>query len=394
MSDFDWDAYFGDLDESIQPNAELLKRLEGLTPEDQVKAPFYQFTNRIQSAYFARKADELIRAHEYGSQSLVVSSEADILDRPSPSWHIEGLIQENTICLLAGPGGIGKSFLALGMARAIASGAPFFGRKTKRGRVLYVAAEGVAAFGDRVRAWNDAHRSLTVPPNAITYVEAGVNLQVEESLAQVRELIETGEYSLVILDTLNQLAYFENENSNSEAGDVFRNIQSLRTVREGTSILVIDHTPVNGGKARGASAKRDNSDTVIMAIPAGEGGRDGFSLSTQSADGGKQKDGTEIAWHGFGLQSVGNSAVVVNNGGKRPLSPYWAQSLVILQDGAAHSTSEIRQACGIDGDIRSAEGKRLKREIDHWEDAGLVVRSGTKTRPMYALTAQAKAVLQ
>ncbi|MFJ6534425.1 AAA family ATPase [Microbacterium sp. NPDC091662] len=260
----DWGTFLDYVDRTLDlPDGATLA---GMKPEEIAELPSVKFRETVRSRYLARKADALIRAHEYGEQKLVLSSEADIRNRPSPEWLVADLIQENTIALLAGPGGLGKSFLALGLARAIACGAPFFGKQTKRGRVLYVVAEGAAAFGDRIDAWNEAHPSLQVPRNAVTYVEAGVNLQVEESLEQVRELIRDGEYSLVILDTLNQLAYFENENNNAEAGTVFRNIQSLRMAREGTSILVLDHTPAGGGKARGATAKRDNSDTVIMAI--------------------------------------------------------------------------------------------------------------------------------
>lgn len=359
-----------------------------LTPEQQGKHPFGKMMDSLMSEVRRAKAREAVEAARLDPLPFVVSTEADILNRPSPRWLVQDLIQESTICMLAGPGGLGKSFLALAIARAMASGGPFFGKQTQQGRTLYVVAEGAAAFGDRVKAWNEAHPMLRVPGDAIAYVEQGVNLKDAQSVKTLANMVKDGDYSLVILDTLSQLGYLDNENNNAEVALTFRAIKSIRDAREGTTVLVLDHTPVGGGKVRGATSKRDNSDTVIMAIPTG----DTFSLSTMNEDGGKQKDGRAIEWHGFGLQTVGNSAIVVNNGGTRPLSPYWAQCFPVLEDLKPHSTTELREATGITGTMQSAEGKRLKNELDHWVRDGLVIREGSTKNTTYRLAEHVKAV--
>ncbi len=387
MSTLDWTKLAKVLDANMEEPADW----DTMSPADKEESEYGALIKGVIVDYKKAKVADLVEQMRIEPEPFVIASEADILSSPSPDWLVQDLIQENTIAMLAGPGGLGKSFLALAIARALACGAPFFGKKTKQGKTLYVAAEGVSAFGDRVKAWNEAHNSLTVPADAIAYVKQGVNLKDPQSVEKLAETVATGDYSLVILDTLSQLGYLDNENNNAEVALTFRAIKSIRDAREGTSILVLDHTPVGGGKVRGATSKRDNSDTVIMAIPVGEQGENGFSLSTQNEHGGKQKDGRAIEWHGFALQPVLNSAVVVNNGGKRPLSPYWELCLVALQEGPK-STTELREAAGITGDMRSDEGKRFKRELDHWEKAELVVRGGSKTRPVYTLAPHVAAV--
>ncbi|MGN7976518.1 AAA family ATPase [Microbacterium sp. 22195] len=346
---------------------------------------FEELAGKVTTAYEKELAVRIVRQMFQPHEPLVLSTEADILRRPSPEWLIHGLIQENTIALLAGPGGLGKSFLALGMARSIAAGRMFFNRSVKKGRVLYVAAEGVSAFGDRVRAWNEANPGITVPADGITYVESGVNLQDEGSVQRLAEIVAEGEYALVILDTLSQLGHMENENNNAEVAQVFRQVKKLRDVRQGTSILVIDHTPAQGGKVRGATAKRDNADTVIIAIPHEPDAP--FTLSTRLEDGGKQKDGVMEEWHGFTLQPVGKSAVIMNDGNnRRPESPLRKQALEVMSDGAEWSGTDLRAALGIKGDSRSPEGKRLLLQLGHAERDGFLTKKGSTRNVRYQVT--------
>ncbi|MGU3656790.1 AAA family ATPase [Methylobacterium fujisawaense] len=51
-------------------------------------------------------------------------------------WYVPGLIPHNEVTMLTGKGGIGKSLLALQALICIALGLPFFGRPTKRARVV------------------------------------------------------------------------------------------------------------------------------------------------------------------------------------------------------------------------------------------------------------------
>jgi hypothetical protein len=61
-------------------------------------------------------------------------------DYPTPQFLVPGLIVEG-LTLLAGRPKIGKSWLALACAVAVATGGEFLGRKATQGEVLYLALE-------------------------------------------------------------------------------------------------------------------------------------------------------------------------------------------------------------------------------------------------------------
>lgn len=76
---------------------------------------------------------------------------AELLDVMDVDWTddedaevpniVEGLVVDEDVTLLGGHGGIGKSFLALQMACAVALGQPVLGQATRQMRVLYYSAE-------------------------------------------------------------------------------------------------------------------------------------------------------------------------------------------------------------------------------------------------------------
>lgn len=78
-------------------------------------------------------------------------TEASLLDRMSIDWTgeddadvpdiVEGLVADEEVTLLGGHGGVGKGFLALQMACAVALGEPILNNATRQSRVLYYSAE-------------------------------------------------------------------------------------------------------------------------------------------------------------------------------------------------------------------------------------------------------------
>ncbi|NTT85737.1 AAA family ATPase [Tabrizicola fusiformis] len=83
--------------------------------------------------------------------ALPQETPAQMLGRMTVNWDgeddpevpdiVEGLVADEDVTLLGGHGGIGKSFLALQMACAVALGEPILGCKTRQNRVLYYSAE-------------------------------------------------------------------------------------------------------------------------------------------------------------------------------------------------------------------------------------------------------------
>ena len=63
-------------------------------------------------------------------------------DFPDPEWLVEDVLAKNSICVIAGDGGHGKSWLSLALALSVASGRDWLGHfKVKRGPVVYIDQE-------------------------------------------------------------------------------------------------------------------------------------------------------------------------------------------------------------------------------------------------------------
>jgi RecA-family ATPase len=130
--------------------------LSRLGARDKAKRPDYaQSTIGAALAHLANDA-ALIRHGAEVASSLLSAEERDdngssLLDRLSVDWGagddaevidiVDGLVADEDVTLLGGHGGIGKSFLALQIACAVATGEKILYRETRQCRVLYYSAE-------------------------------------------------------------------------------------------------------------------------------------------------------------------------------------------------------------------------------------------------------------
>src|SRR5690625_6900970 len=79
-------------------------------------------------------------------------------------WVITDMVPAGGVVSLVGGSGVGKSFVAVDMACAIASGSEWLGYSVEQaGSVVYVAAEGGGGIDKRVLAWAQQHSMDDVP---------------------------------------------------------------------------------------------------------------------------------------------------------------------------------------------------------------------------------------
>lgn len=92
-------------------------------------------------------------------------------------YLVKGVIERGRLCLIFGPSGDGKTFFTADLAGHIAVGMPWRERRTKKGLVVYVAAEAGASILRRFYAWREHHmgdaREGHIPLSIIT---RGINL--------------------------------------------------------------------------------------------------------------------------------------------------------------------------------------------------------------------------
>src|SRR3569833_2294478 len=122
--------------------------------------------------------------------------------RPPRSDLLAPWLASDSRSLVYGPPGIGKSFLALGIAWAVASGTSFLGWKAPRPRrVLYVDGEmGAAEISDRVALFGPQPDRLSNVPHVRPGGER-LDLGTEDGI--VRLMAGWKDPQLLVLDTLS-----------------------------------------------------------------------------------------------------------------------------------------------------------------------------------------------
>ncbi len=184
------------------------------------------------------------------------------------TWLIDAVIPEAPITMIYGASGSGKTFVALDMAAAIATGTVWRGRAVKQTPVLYVCAEGATGFKMRLRAYQAAKGTSLTHMSVL----AGVTPDLR-SAAEMQELInavEGQEFGVMVIDTLAASAPGANENSSEDMGRVLHHCKHLH-IATGASIILVHHSGKDDSKgSRGWSGLKGNVDAEIEVARDGE----------------------------------------------------------------------------------------------------------------------------
>jgi hypothetical protein len=194
---------------------------------------------------------ELARQVEgHGAGSSVRLASVDRLDvrsllaAPPPPirWAWQGYIESGTLTVLHGDGGLGKSQLALGLARATVQGGHFLHRPTRQSRVMIVDGEnGLDEIARRLHGWD-----FTEHADSIDYLRADAPVLDPSDMSGLRQEIRTSAIGLAILD--GQRALWPGDER--EALEVVRLYQALyHEVAEptGAAVLLLHHDNKGGG---------------------------------------------------------------------------------------------------------------------------------------------------
>jgi hypothetical protein len=198
------------------------------------------------------------------------------IDMPPERPIVAGLIDEASRVILAGPPATGKTWLALDLARAVASGEPWLGHfPVNQAPVLYVDEESHTRGLKTRLTLLDAGNPL--PEDLPLWFSVGHGLRIDAVRPRqiLDQLMRQHEPGLVIFDSLTRV-HGANENSAGEMADVFANFEELRRAYECT-ILLIDHLRKRGlindqeEMLRGSTEKRAWPDTILFATPGERG---------------------------------------------------------------------------------------------------------------------------
>ena len=211
-------------------------------------------------------------------------------------WQIKHIIPAESIGMLFGGSGTFKSFIALDCALHVAHGLPWMGRRTNRGPVLYIAAEGGAGLWGRIDAWHRARR-LRWQAAEIFVVPAAVDLTADAwRVVDAAQAVGVTP-AMVVVDTLSQ-TYAGEENSANEMAAYLRELGVRFRQLWQAAVLLIHHTGHQATeRPRGSSAIRSNLDFMLGVF------RDEKEmLATVTCA--KQKDGELFSDATFALRSI------------------------------------------------------------------------------------------
>ena len=284
-----------------------------------------------------------------------------ITNVPEPEPLVPGWLFRRSFAALSAPPKTGKTFIALDLALALATGTRWVGGNIPRqGRVLYIIGEGVSGVGQRVRAWKQEH------PNAsangwIDFVPTAVQLKEREQAHLLLELAAARDYDLIVIDTLARASVGAEENSAKEMGQIIAVLDKLKEV-SGACVLVVHHTGKDASRGlRGSSAIGGALDTSIVC----EGDTANLWIKTDF-----QKDIDGSAAFQVTFKKVGTSIVPVPASAGLERSDGEQRALeVLMWGGAAISRSEWQRQCIARG----------MSDTDAYDSIGALILSGMAT---------------
>jgi hypothetical protein len=181
------------------------------------------------------------------------------LECREPEFTVDGLIETETLGMIFGDPGCGKSFLAVDLALSVATGADFHEHPTKKGAVFFIAGEGHNGLARRFTAWSKARdiQLAGVPlfksERAAQFLDSASAKAVNEAVAQLT--VKHGAPALIIIDTLARNFGPGDENNTKEMSEFVTAIDDMKALFPGCCVLIVHHSG-HGDKqrARGAMA--------------------------------------------------------------------------------------------------------------------------------------------
>ena len=226
-----------------------------------------------------------------------------IQDEPV-KWMIDKVLPVGSFSALFGPPGSFKSFIALDIAEAIATGRTWMGNEvSEQGAVLYLCGEGFGGVGARIKAIKQHHGTEDGAPIYVIRHQLNLRSSVEDFNAlmiAVENLVtELGiDFKLIIIDTLARAFGGGNENDSSDMGSFISSCGRIQSIVQDCALMILHHSGKDATKGlRGHSSLLGAVDTELELIRF-EDSMKGIIRTAKQKDG---EDGTRI---GFEMVSV------------------------------------------------------------------------------------------
>ena len=241
------------------------------------------------------------------SEKFAIYHASEMENLPRRQYLIKGLFDDGGMSVVFGASNSGKTFVALDIAYHVALGCNWYGNKTKRGSVVYIAAEGGGGIRERLIALKKHYDipkyiDIYVLPDNVSL--CGDGNDTEQFLNTIRTV---SNLKLIIVDTLARAMSGGDENSSEGMGDFIKNCDIIRAETH-AHVMIVHHSGKNKDKGgRGHSSlnaaidteievKQDNGGIITATVTKqrdGETGRE-FNFSLKIYDTSVDDDGDAV----------------------------------------------------------------------------------------------------
>ena len=197
------------------------------------------------------------------------------LEYREPEFLIDTLIETDTVSMIFGDPGCGKSFVAVDIGACVASGQSFHGNVVKQGSVFMIAGEGHNGLARRFAAWSK-DRGVPLDGVPLFKSERAAQFLDQTSAKAVADAVdalaqEHGTPTLIIIDTVARNFGAGDENSTSDMSNFIASIDDLRARYHGCAILLVHHSGHSDKqRARGAMALKGALDCEFRVQKDGD----------------------------------------------------------------------------------------------------------------------------
>lgn len=173
----------------------------------------------------------------------------------NPNWLIKDVCESESLMQIFGSPKSGKSFVAIAMSCAIASGQDFYGNESYKKPVLYICGEGQRGVKRRLSAWQQAQYSLEKVPLYLS--DRAVRIGDKDDFERLTHEIEAikaieGDIGMIVVDTFQRNFGGGNENSAEDVGNFIHQLDGL-IATYGCNVCIVHHSGHEGTRARGSS---------------------------------------------------------------------------------------------------------------------------------------------
>lgn len=186
-------------------------------------------------------------------------------------WIIDNLIANRAVCLLVGKAGVLKTFLAISICYAVASGNDFLNKfKSQKGKVIYLDKENGYAIMKKRTAMVKKGLGLTGKYDIGFICFSSIKIDKKKDIEAIEKILEEHKPKLLVIDTYRRAISFD-ENDAGSVSELF--VDTLRPMVEkyNCSILLLHHNRKGGSSGdemdelRGSSDLANYADAILKA---------------------------------------------------------------------------------------------------------------------------------